>query len=93
MTSKFRLVLPLEIYQAILDQARLEMPSECCGLLAGIAIRQRLLELRLNRRPTANSAQFDARDSSWQVERVDKRNSSIANPIRFENSSSRFQVA
>ncbi len=33
----FRLLLPAPILQAILDQARAELPNECCGLLAGIA--------------------------------------------------------
>jgi len=32
----FRLVVPRELYEAMLRQAREELPNECCGFLAGI---------------------------------------------------------
>lgn len=35
MSTSVRLLLPAQILQAILDQARAELPNECCGLLAG----------------------------------------------------------
>ena len=28
--------LPRAVYQAMIDQARAELPNECCGLLAGV---------------------------------------------------------
>lgn len=31
----FRLLLPTQILQEMIDQARAELPNECCGLLAG----------------------------------------------------------
>lgn len=31
----FRLVLPADVFEAMLAQARAEQPNECCGLLAG----------------------------------------------------------
>lgn len=35
MSTPFRLELPPELYEAMLAQARAELPNECCGLLAG----------------------------------------------------------
>jgi proteasome lid subunit RPN8/RPN11 len=35
LSTAFRLVLPRQIYEALLEQARAELPNECCGLLAG----------------------------------------------------------
>ncbi len=32
----FRLRIPREIYQALVEQALAELPNECCGLLAGM---------------------------------------------------------
>ena len=32
----FRLAIPQSLYDALLAQARAELPNECCGLLAGI---------------------------------------------------------
>jgi [CysO sulfur-carrier protein]-S-L-cysteine hydrolase len=34
----FSLRLPRDLYQAMLAQAKSELPNECCGLLAGIVI-------------------------------------------------------
>ena len=31
----FRLEVPRALYSAMLEQARAELPNECCGLLAG----------------------------------------------------------
>jgi proteasome lid subunit RPN8/RPN11 len=31
----FRLLLPRHIYEEMIDQAKAELPNECCGLLAG----------------------------------------------------------
>lgn len=33
--APFRLLLPRELYEAMLAQAVAELPNECCGLLAG----------------------------------------------------------
>jgi proteasome lid subunit RPN8/RPN11 len=35
LSTAFRLVLPRQVYNALLEQARAELPNECCGLLAG----------------------------------------------------------
>jgi [CysO sulfur-carrier protein]-S-L-cysteine hydrolase len=35
MTARFRLVIPVALYEAMLAHARSEVPAECCGLLAG----------------------------------------------------------
>lgn len=35
MSKPYRLDLPRTLYQEMLDQARAELPNECCGLLAG----------------------------------------------------------
>lgn len=32
----FRLVVPRELYEAMVRQAREELPNECCGLLGGV---------------------------------------------------------
>ena len=34
-STPFRLLLPLHLHNAIVEQARTENPYECCGLLAG----------------------------------------------------------
>ena len=36
MSTPFRLELPREVYDAMIRQARAELPNECCGLLAGV---------------------------------------------------------
>lgn len=36
LSMSFRLLLPAPFLQAIVDQARAELPNECCGLLAGV---------------------------------------------------------
>jgi proteasome lid subunit RPN8/RPN11 len=35
LSTSFRLLLPRPIYEEMLEQARAELPNECCGLLAG----------------------------------------------------------
>lgn len=35
MSTKPRLLIPRDIHDAVLEQARNEAPNECCGLLAG----------------------------------------------------------
>jgi proteasome lid subunit RPN8/RPN11 len=35
VSTSFRLLLPRQIHTALLEQARAELPNECCGLLAG----------------------------------------------------------
>lgn len=35
MATRYRLLIPHDLYQAMLEQARSELPNECCGLLAG----------------------------------------------------------
>jgi [CysO sulfur-carrier protein]-S-L-cysteine hydrolase len=35
LSTPFRLLLPRQIYDAIIAQAQAELPNECCGLLAG----------------------------------------------------------
>ena len=35
MTGPFRLVIPGNLFAAMVDHARAELPAECCGLLAG----------------------------------------------------------
>jgi len=35
MSTSFRLLLPTQLYNEMLAQARAELPNECCGLLAG----------------------------------------------------------
>src|SRR5262245_31477596 len=35
LSTPFRLELPRAIYDAMIEQARAELPNECCGLLAG----------------------------------------------------------
>jgi proteasome lid subunit RPN8/RPN11 len=35
LSTAFRLLLPRQIYTALLEQARAELPNESCGLLAG----------------------------------------------------------
>jgi proteasome lid subunit RPN8/RPN11 len=35
MSTPFRLVIPGDLYAAMLAHARAELPAECCGLLAG----------------------------------------------------------
>ncbi|HEX3150898.1 MAG TPA: M67 family metallopeptidase [Gemmataceae bacterium] len=34
----FRLVIPREIYDALVQHAQAELPAECCGLLAGTIV-------------------------------------------------------
>ncbi len=34
-STSFRLLLPRSLYEEMLAQARAELPSECCGMLAG----------------------------------------------------------
>jgi proteasome lid subunit RPN8/RPN11 len=36
MSTRFRLHIPQAIFDAMLDQARDELPNECCGFLAGM---------------------------------------------------------
>jgi proteasome lid subunit RPN8/RPN11 len=38
MSAPFRLLIPRPIYEAMLAHARVELPAECCGLLAGSVI-------------------------------------------------------
>jgi proteasome lid subunit RPN8/RPN11 len=35
VSTPFRLLLPRPLYAALLEQARAELPNECCGLLGG----------------------------------------------------------
>src|SRR5438093_352430 len=35
LSTSFRLLLPLQLYAAMVEQAQAELPNECCGLLAG----------------------------------------------------------
>jgi [CysO sulfur-carrier protein]-S-L-cysteine hydrolase len=35
LSTRFRLVLPRQLYDDMIAQARSELPNECCGLLAG----------------------------------------------------------
>ena len=35
MSTSFRLLLPRQLYAAMVAQAQAELPNECCGLLAG----------------------------------------------------------
>src|SRR3954452_20721502 len=35
LSMSFRLEVPRALYSAMLEQARAELPNECCGLLAG----------------------------------------------------------
>jgi proteasome lid subunit RPN8/RPN11 len=35
LSIPFRLLIPHNYYEAIVDQAKAELPNECCGLLAG----------------------------------------------------------
>jgi proteasome lid subunit RPN8/RPN11 len=35
LSTSFRLVVPRPLYEEMLDQARAELPNECCGILAG----------------------------------------------------------
>src|SRR5438128_8101176 len=36
LSTPFRLELPRALHEAMIDQARAELPNECCGLLAGV---------------------------------------------------------
>jgi proteasome lid subunit RPN8/RPN11 len=36
MSKQYKLRIPRSIYEAMLQQARAELPNECCGLLAGL---------------------------------------------------------
>jgi proteasome lid subunit RPN8/RPN11 len=36
LSTPFSLQVPRRLYQEMLEQARAELPNECCGLLAGI---------------------------------------------------------
>ena len=36
MAKRYRLRIPRDIYEAVLQQAQAELPNECCGLLAGV---------------------------------------------------------
>lgn len=35
MSRRFCLILSLSVYKALIEQAKAELPNECCGLLAG----------------------------------------------------------
>lgn len=35
MATRYRLIIPPALLQAVIAQARAELPNECCGLLAG----------------------------------------------------------
>jgi proteasome lid subunit RPN8/RPN11 len=35
LSTPFQLLLPRQLYSDMLDQARAELPNECCGLFAG----------------------------------------------------------
>jgi proteasome lid subunit RPN8/RPN11 len=35
VATRYRLVIPRDLYESLLVQARFELPNECCGLLAG----------------------------------------------------------
>jgi proteasome lid subunit RPN8/RPN11 len=35
LSTPFRLLVPRSLFEAVLAQARAELPNECCGLLAG----------------------------------------------------------
>jgi proteasome lid subunit RPN8/RPN11 len=35
MSRRFCLILPFSVYEPMIDQAKAELPNECCGLLAG----------------------------------------------------------
>jgi proteasome lid subunit RPN8/RPN11 len=38
MNAPFRLLIPADLYAAMLAHARAELPAECCGLLAGTVV-------------------------------------------------------
>jgi proteasome lid subunit RPN8/RPN11 len=38
LSTPFRLELPRPIHDAMIEQARAELPNECCGLLAGVVV-------------------------------------------------------
>jgi proteasome lid subunit RPN8/RPN11 len=38
LSIPFKLVIPRELYEEMLAQARAELPNECCGLLAGCLV-------------------------------------------------------
>jgi proteasome lid subunit RPN8/RPN11 len=52
----FRLLLSAEILQAIVDQARAELPNECCGLLAGVLEEDGKVGRVVKRYPLINEA-------------------------------------
>ena len=46
MSMSFRLLLPQQIYEEMMDQAVAELPNECCGLLAGHVEEQRVARVQ-----------------------------------------------
>jgi proteasome lid subunit RPN8/RPN11 len=40
LSIPFRLLIPRSYYDAIIAQAKAELPNECCGLLAGLVLPQ-----------------------------------------------------
>jgi proteasome lid subunit RPN8/RPN11 len=56
LSRSFHLLLPRQLYTAMLAQAKTEYPNECCGLLAGVQdAEQQILHAR-NSYPLVNEA-------------------------------------
>ena len=55
MSIPFRLLIPRRQYDAMLAQAKAELPNECCGLLAGL-IEESQVGRVLERYPLVNNA-------------------------------------
>ena len=100
MSTPFSLQVPRRLYQEMLDQARAELPNECCGLFAGIIFtgevspaRKKVTSLKRKRRSPSLALQacgepLGCRGKSKQVGRVVQRYSLVnaaAAPKLFES--------
>jgi proteasome lid subunit RPN8/RPN11 len=56
LSTSFRLLLPRHFYNAMLAQAKAELPNECCGLLAGRIEKAEFTVRVADRYPLINAA-------------------------------------
>src|SRR5579859_994667 len=56
LSTPFQLQIPRALLDAMLAQARAELPNECCGLLAGHLPGDELVVRAVQRYPLANAA-------------------------------------
>lgn len=75
VSTPFRLLLPRQLYNAMLEQAQAELPNECCGLLAGrIEIGAGTVEMRYPLvNETASPREFNAEPRSMLTAFKDMR--------------------